>query len=101
MVAEKKFRSDPYYRLSVDVPPLQDRRDDIPLLVRYFANKYARRSSTRCRGWGSAAPMKRAKSLSFDKLRIFRQAGHAFTVDSDLVKVIGSVLGGKQALGGS
>src|SRR6266700_4230453 len=46
MVAEKKFRRDLYYRLNVfpiDVPPLRDRRDDIPLLVHYFANKYARR----------------------------------------------------------
>src|SRR5271163_173595 len=46
MVAEKKFRSDLYYRLNVfpiGVPPLRDRRDDIPRLVRHFANKYARR----------------------------------------------------------
>lgn len=46
MVSEKKFRSDLYYRLNVfpiAVPALRDRREDIPLLVRHFANKYARR----------------------------------------------------------
>jgi formate hydrogenlyase transcriptional activator len=44
MVAEKKFRSDLFYRLNVfpiGLPPLRDRRDDIPRLVRHFANKYA------------------------------------------------------------
>jgi formate hydrogenlyase transcriptional activator len=46
MVAEKKFRADLYYRLNIfpiDVPPLRDRREDIPLLVRHFVDKYARR----------------------------------------------------------
>ena len=47
MVAERQFRSDLYYRLNVipiRIPPLRERPEDIPLLVRYFAQKYARRT---------------------------------------------------------
>ena len=44
-VAARQFREDLYYRLNVvriHIPPLRDRRNDIPLLVNYFLEKIAR-----------------------------------------------------------
>src|SRR5271169_155970 len=46
LVAERAFRSDLYYRLNVfpiHIPALRERPEDVPLLVRYFVQKFSRR----------------------------------------------------------
>jgi formate hydrogenlyase transcriptional activator len=62
-VAEGAFRSDLFYRLNVfpiQVPPLRERADDIPLLVEYLVDRYGRKAG------------KRFRSISKETLRVFQ-----------------------------
>jgi formate hydrogenlyase transcriptional activator len=63
MIESREFRSDLYYRLNVfpiRIPPLRERPEDIPLLVRYFTQKYGRRMERKIESIPSAAIKKLA-----------------------------------------
>ncbi len=52
-IAGGGFRSDLFYRLNVfpiEIPPLRDRREDIPMLVEYFIDRFARKAGKSIRG---------------------------------------------------
>jgi len=69
-VNEKQFRSDLYYRLNVFpivVPPLRERREDIPLLVRHFVQKYTQRIKK---------PIERIPSAAIDALSEYDWPGN-------------------------
>jgi DNA-binding NtrC family response regulator len=61
------FRSDLYYRLNVfpiEMPPLRERKEDIPLLVEYFVNRYATKGGKKIRGINRAT-LERLKSYGW------------------------------------
>ncbi|MBK8147031.1 MAG: sigma 54-interacting transcriptional regulator [Acidobacteria bacterium] len=63
-VANGRFRQDLFYRLNVvrfTMPALRDRPDDIPMLAKYFADKFGRQMNRRLRGISSAASKLLAK----------------------------------------
>jgi PAS domain S-box-containing protein len=61
------FRSDLYYRLNVfpiEMPPLRERREDIPVLVEYFINRYATKAGKKIQGINRAT-LERFKSYAW------------------------------------
>jgi DNA-binding NtrC family response regulator len=66
-IAAGTFRSDLYYRLNVfpiEMPPLRERREDIPVLVEYFINRYATKAGKKIQGINRAT-LERFKSYAW------------------------------------
>jgi two-component system response regulator AtoC len=75
LVNEDKFREDLYYRLNVvkiDLPPLRDRPEDVPLLARHFADKYAR----------PGEPAKQISAEAMELLLAYRWPGNIREVEN-------------------
>ncbi|MDQ3907281.1 MAG: sigma-54 dependent transcriptional regulator, partial [Acidobacteriota bacterium] len=92
MVQDGRFRDDLYYRinvLSIDVPPLRERRDDIPVLIDFFLKKHTRNTSRLLRG---LTPEARAVMLDYAWPGNVRQLESAIEraillAESDLITV--------------
>ncbi len=86
MVEEGSFREDLFYRLNViniQVPPLRERRDDIPLLVEHFLNKF----STTEENWKTVSPH------ALDLLVAYNWPGNVRQLENEIQRAI--VLSGK------
>jgi len=82
LVAENLFREDLYYRLSVipvEVPPLRERREDIPLLANHFLKKYAP---------AAGKSILRIEQLSLDLLTSYDWPGNVRQLENTIERAV-------------
>jgi DNA-binding NtrC family response regulator len=85
-VKDGKFREDLFYRLNVikiDVPPLRDRPEDIPLLITHFLNKYAR----------PGEPAKKVSPEAMDRLLGYRWPGNIRQLENAIERAAVTTVG--------
>jgi DNA-binding NtrC family response regulator len=81
-VEEKKFREDLFYRLNVfpvRIPPLRERKEDVPLLVEYFINKYCHEIKT---------PVKSVSKEALDILKGYHWKGNVRELENTIERAV-------------
>jgi formate hydrogenlyase transcriptional activator len=82
MVADRQFRSDLFYRLNVfpiKTPPLRERADDVPRLVRYFTQKFARRMNK---------PITSIPTATLDTLSVYHWPGNIRELENFIERAV-------------
>ena len=67
LIVQGQFREDLFYRINVihlEVPPLRDRVEDIPLLIEFFLRRFTERGAGNGNGMGSNMPQSRPRDLA-------------------------------------
>jgi transcriptional regulator with PAS, ATPase and Fis domain len=85
-VKDGKFREDLFYRLNVikiDVPPLRDRPEDLPLLITHFLNKYVR----------PGEPPKKVSPEAMDRLLGYRWPGNIRQLENAIERAAVTTVG--------
>jgi len=82
LIKERKFREDLYYRINVfpiNLPPLRDRKEDIPLLVDHFIHKFKLENKKKIKGINRAA---------LDTLMAYRWPGNVRELENVLERAV-------------
>ena len=103
MVKEGTFREDLYYRLNViqiELPPLRDRKEDIPLLVQHFVQKYSHIGGVAAEGGESQPTSPRPDIVSLEAMRrlmAFPWPGNVRQLENAVERAI-ALLGGRTTI---
>jgi len=82
MIGEGRFQEDLYYRLSVipvELPPLRERTEDIPLLVEHFVRKHAQRTGRLIEG---------IEPLALERLKTYRWPGNVRELENTIERAV-------------
>ncbi len=82
LIREKKFREDLYYRLvhlTLHIPPLRERKEDIPPMINFFSNKFCRQGNRSIKGYSVKA---------FEALVDFDWPGNVRQLENEINSII-------------